>query len=197
MRTLIFCKTCSNPLYVTPYQLGRKRYCSRRCQGLDKVKTLRNTKPNQTSFKTGENTGRSNHKWVAPIRFTCEYCQNPFELKPWEVRQKARTGGRPRFCCKSCHGLFKKSFEAGQQAPDWVGGPKTYRGRSWSKQRRKAVARDKGRCRNCRRYIGDSIPVHHKRPFREFTDELAANRLSNLICLCSRCHPSHEPRPRS
>ncbi len=70
-------------------------------------------------------------------------------------------------------------------------------GPNWEKQRRRALERDGYRCRRCGVPHTPERPlhVHHIRPFRSFgylpgiNDAYReANRLENLITLCSRCH---------
>jgi len=85
--------------------------------------------------------------------------------------------------------------EAGERHPQWQGGTADYYGESWGRQRRKARKRDDNECVIC----GDDglVDVHHIRPFREFGVEKheAANRLSNLICLCRQHHNNWEGIP--
>ena len=70
-------------------------------------------------------------------------------------------------------------------------------GPNWAAQRRRALERDGHRCRKCGAPGTPERPlhVHHIRPFRTFgyipgVNEAycEANRLDNLITLCSRCH---------
>ncbi len=70
-------------------------------------------------------------------------------------------------------------------------------GPNWSAQRRRALERDGYRCQRCGAPHTPERPlhVHHIRPFRTFgyipgvNDAYReANRLDNLITLCSRCH---------
>lgn len=68
---------------------------------------------------------------------------------------------------------------------------------NWARQRERALARDGHRCRRCGAAGRPERPlhVHHVRPFRTFgyvpgvnEAHWEANRLENLITLCSRCH---------
>lgn len=57
------------------------------------------------------------------------------------------------------------------------------------KQRSLARQRDQYRCRICGLPEGDRPHhVHHKVPFRMFTDPIKANELENLVTLCPNCH---------
>ncbi|MGD9315566.1 MAG: DUF1998 domain-containing protein, partial [Anaerolineae bacterium] len=71
------------------------------------------------------------------------------------------------------------------------------RGPNWEEQRNRARARDGHRCRHCGapERPGRAHHVHHIQPFRTFgyvrgkNDQyLEANRLENLVTLCTSCH---------
>jgi DEAD/DEAH box helicase domain-containing protein len=71
------------------------------------------------------------------------------------------------------------------------------RGPNWEQQRNQARARDGQRCRHCGapERPGRSHDVHHIQPFRTFgyvrgknEHYLEANRLENLVTLCTSCH---------
>ena len=71
------------------------------------------------------------------------------------------------------------------------------RGPNWEKQRNRARVRDNYRCRHCGipERSGRAHHVHHIQPFRTFgyvrgkNDQyLEANRLENLVTLCTSCH---------
>lgn len=141
------------------------------------------------AFTSKQVSGSSNFNWVNSITLTCVNCGKTFEQKPWLIHQnKSKTG--LKFCNHKCQYAFMR----GEQSPLWVGGPQTYRGRSWRKARLLAVKRDKGVCQHCGKVVGDSIPVHHIQPYREFETPEAANTLDNLVCLCQSCHMKREPR---
>lgn len=74
-------------------------------------------------------------------------------------------------------------------------------GKSWPKQRLKALERDDYTCQKCgykgKRGRGGrwDVHVHHRRKIAWFVnsrtkefDEQAANSLDNLITLCPKCH---------
>jgi hypothetical protein len=81
-------------------------------------------------------------------------------------------------------------------------------GANWLAQRRKALARDQATCRDCgidgrdhMRECGRDISVHHRQPRRWYHQDPSlsveedANRLANLLTLCSTCHPNRESWP--
>ena len=91
------------------------------------------------------------------------------------------------------------------QADDWRDAPNDY-GPDWQEQRARTRARDGYRCAEC----GAPEPrnrqhdVHHRIPFRAFgyiaglnRNDREANRLSNIVLLCRRCHQRMEAGVRA
>ncbi len=78
----------------------------------------------------------------------------------------------------------------------WTNDPNDY-GPDWPKIRERVRARDGYRCQMCR-LPEDSRQhdVHHKIPFRQFPSAEQANRLDNLVTLCSNCHRKAEQNVR-
>jgi len=110
-------------------------------------------------------------------------------------------------CSDKCKAEFHKRNEevrrdrisaafTGNKHPNWQGGRNRYRGENWTRQRRLARIRDKCSCQRCgmskkeiKRKFGSLPEVHHIKPYREFDNNWElANRLENLVCLCSSCH---------
>lgn len=142
------------------------------------------------AFTSEQVRGKNNPNWKEGAEYSCEECCRTFIVKPWIVRQN----GRPRFCSRKCFtqsGTFR-----GEKSTSWVGGPTTYRGKGWIQARLAAVERDGGLCRDCKKEVGKSIPVHHIIPFRLFESAEEANRIENLICLCQSCHMKREKPQR-
>jgi DEAD/DEAH box helicase domain-containing protein len=70
----------------------------------------------------------------------------------------------------------------------WRNDPINY-GPNWNTQRQAARQRDRYLCQACGApEQGRSHEVHHKIPFRTFPSFEQANRLENLVTLCSTCH---------
>lgn len=137
--------------------------------------------------------GENHPGWTQRIKCQCKFCHTEFERVPWEMRKKDSTND---FCSAKCRSEYRKQFLSGKNAPDYVGGAQTYRGRSWLKARKMIVDRQNGECAHCKKHVGKSLPVHHIRPFREFKTAEEANTLSNLVGLCQSCHMKLEPRPK-
>ena len=63
-------------------------------------------------------------------------------------------------------------------------------GTNWISQKKNAKFRDKNECRLCK--STNDLEVHHIMPLIEFNGEIQkANRLTNLITLCSVCHEKY------
>lgn len=92
------------------------------------------------------------------------------------------------------HGIDRRD-QSGQNSRFWRGGSERYYGPRWDHQREKALRRDQYRCQRCGMIDPDhqdlyqrGLNVHHKIPYREFTEDKEAHRLDNLISLCVSCH---------
>lgn len=92
---------------------------------------------------------------------------------------------------------LRERWKSGEDNPNWKGGYDYYYGPDWPEQREKALKRDGYECRRCgisneehkqQHPQNASLEVHHITPFIEFDDHAEANRLENLIALCSTCH---------
>jgi len=138
--------------------------------------------------------GQDNPKWVSPIVCVCRNCGHTFERKPHRIGPDGRTGD---YCSNECRDEYRHKHQRGPDSPFWLGGPDSYRGRNWQRIRRKVVAKQRGRCAHCGTLVGDSLPIHHITPFRDFESATEANRLDNLIGLCQPCHMKTEPRRSS
>lgn len=192
----VICTVCGVRFQVPPHVAPARAFCSRSCHGQVAVVKLNerrpHPKPNAGSFKPGQQTGPDNPRYVEPLERVCIHCGTTFFRKPHETRGKRAA----IYCSARCRGDHRRVALSGENSPFWVGGPSTYRGRSWLQKRRIVVARQDGKCAECGKHVGPSLPVHHIRPFREFPTETEANEPSNLLGLCQSCHMKTEPRRR-
>ena len=78
----------------------------------------------------------------------------------------------------------------------WQNDPNQY-GAKWAKIRSTIIARDSNRCQVCGLLLESfTLHVHHKIPFRSYSDPENANQQSNLITLCPACHKRAEQNVR-
>ncbi len=123
----------------------------------------------------------------------CSYCYKEFKRKPAIIKRNKKN----QFCSQECMGKWQSENKRGENSNTWLGGWEKYYGENWVKQKNLARKRDNYTCQLCgKKENGKSFDVHHKIPFRKFGKEryLEANKLSNLITLCSNCHSQYEPR---
>lgn len=85
-------------------------------------------------------------------------------------------------------GLDEATVQKLQDEGLWRNSPNDY-GPRWPQIRDQVRARDGYRCQVCSTpEMGRAHDVHHKIPFRSFTNAAEANQLANLITLCPKCH---------
>jgi 5-methylcytosine-specific restriction endonuclease McrA len=137
-------------------------------------------------------SGEEHPNWKTKLIFACKMCGNEFKLPEWRTKGKERTND---FCSIKCRSEYKAKYLSGANAPDYVGGIKTYRGKGWIEARSSIVDLQNGNCAICGKHIGSKLSVHHIRPFREFNSVAEANELSNLVGLCQSCH-MHVEHPK-
>lgn len=206
MKIKFNCIECGKEYFKTSWHIGKTKYCSRRCLGIHRFKNnpklfgdlshlngnqFRKGKRPTNAFTSEQVSGENSLNWVESIKFNCIRCGKDFFKKPWEANNKQTTN---EFCSFTCKCEFYKSNLSGENSPFYTGGETTYRGKNWLKARKLAIERDCGKCQDCHIYIGNSIPVHHIKPFREFSSDIEANHIDNLICYCQSCHMKHESR---
>jgi hypothetical protein len=198
------CETCQAAFSVKPYRAAKARFCSASCRSSWQAKAFLNAAPKvhlignkfraglrpSNAFKSEDVTGRAHPRWRDGLALTCAHCGAAFRQKPWLAKQN----GVARFCSISCSGAAKPK---GAASPDWVGGPRTYRGRGWLIARAAVVRDQGGNCAECGVNVGKSLPVHHIKPFRLFPTADLANTRDNLVGLCQSCHMRHEYQNRS
>ena len=93
--------------------------------------------------------------------------------------------------------LSDAAIEALRAAGAWTNDPNDY-GPGWNRLREAVRRRDGYRCQVCGtpESAGRQHDVHHKIPFRSFPSAAEANRMENLITLCSTCHRKAEQNVR-
>ena len=92
--------------------------------------------------------------------------------------------------------LSDETIETLRASGAWTNDPNDY-GPDWPRIRLAVRTRDEFRCQVCGMpESGREHDVHHKIPFKAFTSAPEANRLDNLITLCSSCHRKAEQNVR-
>jgi 5-methylcytosine-specific restriction endonuclease McrA len=129
------------------------------------------------------------------VQTTCALCGVAIQRKPWRIGTDKRTR---HFCCAAHRAEWLKKTLVGPDSPLWKGGHIKYYGPNWPEQQRLVRERDKHICQVCgrtRKQNGKELDVHHVVPFKSFNyipgeneNYLQANELTNLVCLCMRCH---------
>jgi len=184
-KMLIECNQCGKIFSIYKRKLSQYQahFCSTvcRCTYIARHRVTYGNPPHHT--------GKDHPSYKEPTPRKCKYCGTTFYRKPWQLCARGATG---EFCSTACRSTFRHEFQSGDKSPFWVGGITTIRGKTWLEARTAAVERDKGTCRDCGVHIGESIPVHHIKPFRDFKDEYVANTLDNLVCLCPSCHAKRD-----
>ncbi len=93
--------------------------------------------------------------------------------------------------------ISEKTVDTLRKNALWYSDPNDY-GEHWEKIRQQILERDQQRCSLCGKQGNSALKlhVHHKKPFRTFTNPTAANDPSNLITLCENCHQRVEQTVR-
>jgi len=196
------CPQCGKEFwyYKSSYPKG-KVHCSRRCQS----KAAR-------AWTTCPQCGKEfwyHRSW--PRKYCSRKCNAAvnaknnlgiIELPPMFCEEcgKEITGKKcykSRFCSLHCFGKWQSKHKTGPNHPSYKGGYDPYYGPNWRQQRRNARRRDDYTCQRCGITEAETerrLDVHHIIPFREFGIERykEANKISNLISLCSVCHKTVE-----
>lgn len=172
------CDWCGEDFEYKKSHKEQRRFCSMTCKG---------------EFQESEWVDEDHPRWDGgDVTVTCEWCNEEYEVAPHKETSS-------RFCSRDCFGLWKSHEWARDGSPVWKGGYSKYHG-NWRRNRKKALQRDGGTCQSCG--SDDDLHVHHITPVVEFDDDDPdMHKLSNLITLCSTCHPKVEngvldcPRP--
>lgn len=200
----IFCdRDCYNN-YRIALRASTLSATSTKCKGCDATVgalSKKGVKPLYCSFEC-----RVRHKTPKPQ--VCVNCGHEFcAIKWFKGRKRATRVTHAKTCSAKCHNQWirnnperkRKISEAfrGEKHPNWQGGPTTdkgrhYRGAGWTRIRKEIRKRDNYTCQDCgvtEAEHGRALDVHHKRPFNQFNgDNEKANKPSNLITLCKKCH---------
>lgn len=118
----------------------------------------------------------------ALVEVECLNCGARFRRTQAAVKRVSRS-----FCGNLC----RRAYAVGELHPSWRGGQQPNRGSGWQRIAEAARERDGYRCRWCGKTQADNgqrLCVDHIRPWRTWTDKVAANDPENLASLCKSCH---------
>ena len=166
------CEQCGIPT-------TNKRFCSQKCYGL--ANRVLPQEPCEICGKPTVNEKYCSQECMGRAYRTIE--EHPCEQCSEMTRNR-------RFCTHECYGLWLSIHHVGPDHPTWAGGWEPYYGENWQEQRAKAIMRDGSRCRICGHFVtGSDCHVHHYIALKAFSgDWRTANKLSNLVTLCSTHH---------
>ncbi len=181
------CEQCGATVLLSPSRLADFRYCSRKCQGAAKIPHLNAVRRSPKEYaRPPVRRGAANNRWRGgPMTLICAQCQAVFPRPKWADSKRVAEGP---YCSRSCRDAWRREHWIGEGSAQWVGGPKTYRGRGWLRIRAQVVAEQGGCCAVCGKHVGNGLPVNHIRPFRTFATVEEANTRDNLVGLCQRDH---------
>lgn len=184
------CQFCQQPFtwYANPSHKERK-FCSHTCF-LDSIRNkfreftcpqcreifYRQVRPSHKP-KFCSRSCRVESLRVKPKQFVCLNCSETFY-------RKTKPSRSPKYCSLACFHAWRR----GINHPNWQGGHDHYYGPSWETKRLAALKRDGYTCQHCG-ITEEQLGVHHIISRKEFNgDWNLANRLDNLITLCTPCH---------
>lgn len=165
----VYCQMCGKPIKVSPSRVNTKKFCGLKCS-LENLRLLAKGR-----------TGEKHQNYVKRVEVSCSVCRKKFLRRETEV-------GPINICGEKCRrrlAQWRCQNRVGWNNTNFRGGHDEYRGENWAAQRRKTLDRDSHRCQVCG--VKSNI-VHHKTPFRYFSDPIEANQLSNLMTVCKSCH---------
>lgn len=145
--------------------------------------------------------GNGNPRWLGDeLEVECSYC-GEITRKKNNIQEKYDK----TFCDLDCYSAWQSENRIGKEHPSWKGGAIVPFGSEWDRSKKNTRKRDDYKCVTCgieegkyREEYGTNLHVHHIIPRREFYNEETgvidekANRLSNLVTLCAKCHRKAE-----
>jgi len=170
MKTKCNCDYCGKETerYFTRYNREHHHYCSNECY----LNALRQGKQGK-------------------VRFICDYCGKEAERIHSLYYQ---TNYQHHYCSRECADNGRAKFSGSYDGRH----PSRLNSTQWNKLTKKVRDRARRRCEICRIPEGNGrqLEVHHKIPVACFNSSAKANRLSNLIAVCSLCHGKLEAMAR-
>jgi 5-methylcytosine-specific restriction endonuclease McrA len=174
--TDVGCEYCGETKQVTPSRLeyNSRFFCDYDCRG----------------DWLSEQTGEDARAWEGgDVEITCEWCGDTREVRPAKAESS-------RFCSEDCMLDWRSEEFSGEDHHRYKEETvELYYGPNFPEQRLKALERDNHQCQVCGKSNEQNIKdatcglnCHHIRKFKAYDSYEQANRLRNLVMLCSRCH---------
>lgn len=166
------CPICNNDFSIKASHSEKRKTCSKKCYCV---------------WQSLTQSGEQSPNWKGgKVAVSCIWCGKAVMVDPHKIPER-------KFCSRVCKGKWTSVNATGENGYHWKGGYEPYYGPDWKIQRAKARQRDKHTCQRCQVHesaLDRELDVHHIRPFRAFgiANHKQANRLSNLISLCAKCH---------
>lgn len=123
---------------------------------------------------------------INKIQTECAFCHKKIYVIPSRYATN-------KFCyCNSiCMAKHYSEIHRGENSPSWKGGISHHYIGDYFSIRRDIRKRDNYTCQRCgitEDEYGKEMSVHHIRKYNLFEDKYQANEMTNLICLCEKCH---------
>lgn len=167
------CEWCGGEFITSGTQRNNK-FCSNDC--------LRNWKK---SLREKQYCARSESQ-INKIQTECAFCHKKIYVIPSRYATN-------KFCyCNSiCMAKHYSEIHRGENSPSWKGGTSHHYIGDYFSIRRDIRKRDNYTCQRCgitEDEYGKEMSVHHIRKYNLFEDKYQANEMTNLVCLCEKCH---------
>lgn len=192
----VSCNKCGKKFEKRSYRINKQNFCSQKCFNNQDKKIKRECdyeecdniyqaykyrlekgKDKCCSFECRNKNSRDGEY------FECKTCGEEFYRRPSSVKRSPC-----KYCSRECKGIDQsgKNHYAWKDNQDHV---TTYYG-GWEKRRDKRLEKDNYTCQECG--SEKNLHVHHIVPYKNFEDPFKANKQSNLVTLCEKCHLSYE-----
>ncbi len=118
------------------------------------------------------------------IYLQCNMCDRLVYKERTKVRKK-------NFCSRKCDHLYRKTVHSLNPPANILENRKKYYGENWRFITRKVRSEQNYNCMDCginEVDYGQALSVHHIVPFTTFNTIEEANKRTNLVGVCERCH---------
>lgn len=207
---ILECSSCGKDFQRPQYDVveAENYYCSQECRKKEDGKY--DCPWDGCDYTSNSELGIQQHhkrthgESLTEVETACDWCGETFTEQRSVLDQFDHN-----FCSETCKYEFNAERMSktrtgkdnpmygreGQKHPNWSGGYERNYGTGWNEARRKTLERDDYTCQECgmtqdehKEKYGYSLEAHHIIPFRTFDDSEEANKLENLVTVCTQCH---------